>query len=98
MFAVSIGLWLAAGHGGIMPRDWLWQHRWSGLAGAFVLSLLSFAAHHLLAYPDNPSPGVVLYVALFTWFVCDYLALERSHLYTYDLVAERLGFKLVWVA
>ena len=150
VFAVSIGLWFAAGYSQLMPWDWLWEHRWSGVAGACVLSLaltaavvlsaptqgrsawadlylgrranpqmfraradakmllylvgaiylelnlLSFAAHHFLAYPEDPSPGVVLYVALFTWFVCDYLVFERVHLYTYDFVAERLGFKLVW--
>ena len=150
VFAVSIGLWLAAGYGGFLPWDWLWQHRWSGVAGTCVLgllitavvvttapnegrslpadlflgrranpqmfggrgdakmllylvgaillelNLLAFAAHHFLAYPDDPSPGVVLHVVLFTWFVCDYLVFERAHLYTYDLVAERLGFKLVW--
>ena len=150
VFAVSIGLWVAVGYGGVMPWDWLWQHRWSGVAGACVLSLaitaavvlsasgrghalpsdlylgrrenpqmfsgradakmllylvgavylelnlLSFAAHHVVAYPDDPSPGVVLYVTLFTWFVCDYLVFERVHLYTYDLVAERVGLKLVW--
>ena len=45
------------------------------------LNLLSFAAHHFLTYPDDPSPGVVLYVALFSWFVCDYLIFERVHLY-----------------
>ena len=68
------------------------------LAGAVLLQLnvLSFAAHHFLAYPDDPSPGVVLYAALFTWFVCDYLVFERVHLFTYDLFAERLGFKLIW--
>ncbi len=38
----------------------------------------------------------MLYVVLFTWFVCDYLVFERVHLYTYDFVAERVGFKLVW--
>ena len=147
---VGIGIWVAAGLGGAVPWDWLWQHRWPGVAGAFTLGLLlsaavvlsapgrggallaelylgrrhnpqmfnrradakmvlylagatllqlhllSFAAHHFLAYPDDPSPGVVLYVALFSWFVCDYLVFERVHLYTYDIFAERLGFKLVW--
>ena len=150
VFSFSIALWFAAGYSGVMPWDWLWQHRWSGVSGAFALSLaitaavvlsspdkghdllsdlylgrrvnpqmfggradakmllylvgavclelnlLSFAAHHFLAYPGDPSPGVVLHVALFTWFVCDYLVFERVHLYTYDLIAERLGFKLVW--
>ena len=68
------------------------------LAGATLLelNLLSFAAHHFLAFPADPSPGIVLHVVLFTWFVCDYLVFERVHLYTYDFFAERLGFKLVW--
>ncbi len=56
------------------------------LSGAVLLqlNLLSFAAHHLLSFPNDPSPGVLLYVALLTWFVCDYL------------VFERVGFKLIW--
>ena len=150
VFAVCVGLWFAAGLGGVMPWDWLWQHRWSGVAGALTLglllsaaavltapgggggllrdlylgrrfnprlfggrvdakmflylaggtllelNLLSFATHHGVTFPADPSPGVVLYVALFTWFVADYFLFERVHLYTYDLFAERVGFKLVW--
>ena len=150
VFAVSIGLWFLAGQSELMPWDWLWTHRWSGLAGACVLgalvsvvvmigapqrdgslfkqyylgrrtnpslfggrvdakmylyllgatflelNLLSFGAHHHLSYPEDPSTGVFLYVLLFTWFLCDYLVFERVHLYTYDLFAERLGFKLLW--
>ncbi|GMV44497.1 MAG: hypothetical protein AMXMBFR64_62130 [Myxococcales bacterium] len=60
------------------------------------LNLLSFAAHHRLVHAADPSPGVTLHVALFTWFVVDYLTFERVHLYTYDLFAERVGFKLGW--
>ena len=60
------------------------------------LNVLAFAAHHVLTYPEDSSPGIVLYVALFSWFICDYLIFERVHLYTYDLFAERLGFKLTW--
>ena len=150
VFFVTLGVWFAAGASGVMPWDWLWQHRWSGAAGAMTLglllsaavvltaphregsllrdlylgrranpqmlggradakmflylagatllelNLLSFAAHHFLTYPGDPSPGIVLYVVLLSWFVCDYLIFERVHLYTYDLFAERLGFKLVW--
>ena len=150
VFAVSVGVWLALGFSGVMPWDWLWQHRWPGAAGAMVvgllasatavwtapgggrsllaelylgrranpqmfngradakmflylagatllqLNVLAFAAHHFTAFPDDPSPGVVLYAVLLSWFVCDYLVFERVHLYTYDLFAERLGFKLVW--
>jgi steroid 5-alpha reductase family enzyme len=44
----------------------------------------------------DPSPGVLLYAALFTFFLVEYLFFERVHLYTYDFVAERVGFKLGW--
>jgi delta14-sterol reductase len=60
------------------------------------LNLLSFGAHHFLLYPADPSPGVLLYLALFTFFLVEYLLFERVHLYTYDFVAERVGFKLGW--
>lgn len=150
VMAVTVGLWAAACASGALPWDWLWTHRWSGLAGACVLGLfftgavvlgapptgrplpaelflgrrpnpqalggrldakmflylagatllelnvLSFAAHHRIAFPRDPSPGVALYALLFTFFVCEYLFFERVHLYTYDLFAERVGFKLGW--
>lgn len=68
------------------------------LLGAVMLELnvLSFAAHHVLVHAHDPSPGVLLYAALFSFFVFDYLVFEEVHLYTYDFMAERVGFKLVW--
>jgi len=68
------------------------------LVGAVLLELnvLSFAAHHLALYPGDPSRGVLLYAGLFTFFVAEYLTFEKVHLYTYDLFAERVGFKLGW--
>jgi delta14-sterol reductase len=68
------------------------------LIGAVMLELcvLSFAAHHSALYRPDASPGVALYVALFTFFLTEYLFFERVHLYTYDFVAERVGFKLGW--
>ena len=68
------------------------------LAGAAMLglNLLAFTAHHMLAFPGAYSPGVILYSALFLWFVTEYLLFERVHLYTYDIFAERVGFKLGW--
>jgi len=68
------------------------------LVGAVVLelNLLAGLAHHCLRYPGDPSPGMFLHVALFTFFLCEYLYFERVHLYTYDLFAERVGFKLGW--
>jgi delta14-sterol reductase len=70
---------------------------WLYLAGAVLLQLnvLSFAAHQQRA-DGGVSAGVVLYAALFTFFLLDYLTFERVHLYTYDLFAERVGFKLGW--
>jgi protein-S-isoprenylcysteine O-methyltransferase Ste14 len=68
------------------------------LVGAVILelNLLSFAAHHLTLHRDDPNPGVFLYTGLFTFFLCEYLFFEEVHLYTYDFVAERVGFKLTW--
>jgi delta14-sterol reductase len=68
------------------------------LLGAVVLELnvLSYAAHHLAVHPADPNPGVGLYLGLFSFFLIEYLFFERVHLYTYDFVAERVGFKLGW--
>lgn len=68
------------------------------LIGAIMLELnvLSFAAHHFLLHLQDPSPGVLLYVVLFSFFVAEYLNFEEVHLYTYDFMAERVGFKLGW--
>jgi delta14-sterol reductase len=68
------------------------------LVGATLLelNLLSFAAFHRETFAADPSLGVVLYVALVSFFLCEYLFFERVHLYTYDFMAERVGFKLGW--
>jgi protein-S-isoprenylcysteine O-methyltransferase Ste14 len=143
-------LWAVVGATHLLAWDWLYLHRWSGLAGSAVLglllslamvlpaprtgrslladlyfgrsmnrqfvnarvdakmflyligaamlalNLLSFTAHHILTFASDSSPGVMLYCALFFWFVLEYLVFERVHLYTYDIFAERVGFKLVW--
>ena len=147
---LSVAAWMVLGILNVVPFDWLYAHRWSSLAGAAVLglissllivagapavrktfladyffgrradpklaggrvdakmflylvgatllalNLLSFAAHHLATYPATGSAPVVLYVCLFFWFILDYMTFERVHLYTYDLVAERVGFKLTF--
>ena len=33
---------------------------------------------------------------MLSFFVVEYLYHEHVHLYTYDLFAEKLGFKLIW--
>jgi protein-S-isoprenylcysteine O-methyltransferase Ste14 len=68
------------------------------LVGAAMLALnvLSFLAHHVLGHAGSVSPGAAMYAALFLWFIVDYLVFEKVHLYTYDIFAERVGFKLIW--
>lgn len=88
--------------GRIENPQWL-GHRidakmWLYLVGATLLglNLYGFAMHHRLTFADDPSPGVLLHVGLFSFFLCEYLFFERVHLYTYDFFAERVGFKLGW--
>lgn len=68
------------------------------LIGATMLglNLLAFTAHHVVEYGARSNPGVILYCVLFFWFIVEYLVFERVHLYTYDIFAERVGFKLGW--
>ncbi|CAN8104575.1 unnamed protein product [Discula destructiva] len=60
------------------------------------LNTLSFTAAHYRSHPQDPNPGVGLAAFLLSWFVVEYLWFEHVHLFTYDLFAERLGFKLAW--
>lgn len=147
---VALLAWVVVGWTGLLPFDWLYHHRWAGLAGACTLGLaftlaivlpapptgkslpadlflgrldnpqlfggrvdakmllyligavmlelniLSFAAHHYRSFAADPSPGVLVHLALLSFFVSEYLFFERVHLYTYDFFAERVGFKLGW--
>jgi delta14-sterol reductase len=88
---------------GRLENPQLWGGRidakmWLYLIGAIMLQLniLSFAAHHYLLYGAEASTGIFLSTALLTYFLIDYLTFEEVHLYTYDLFAERVGFKLGW--
>jgi delta14-sterol reductase len=71
---------------------------WLYLVGAIMLELnvLSFAAYHHFQFGAEASMGIYLAAGCLTWFVLDYLTFEEVHLYTYDLFAERVGFKLGW--
>jgi delta14-sterol reductase len=68
---------------------------WLYLIGAVMLQLhiLSFAAHHLQTH-EVINPGYLLGTVLLSYFLWDYLIFEKIHLYTYDFIAERVGFKL----
>ncbi len=68
---------------------------WLYLMGAVMLQLnvLSFAAYHIINVEDI-NYGFLLGCAMLTWFCFDYLIFEKIHLWTYDFIAERVGFKL----
>lgn len=88
---------------GRLENPQLWGGRidakmWLYLIGAVLLELnvLSFTAHHWMVFGADASPGIFLSAAVLTYFIIDYLTFEEIHLYTYDLFAERVGFKLGW--
>jgi delta14-sterol reductase len=68
---------------------------WLYLIGAVMLELnvLSFAAHHIMSH-DELNPGFIAGAAMLSFFLWEYLYFEKVHLYTYDFIAERTGFKL----
>ncbi len=86
----------------------LWNPRWLGgridakmwlyMVGATMLglNLYSFAAHHLHGVRQGPLARRRALRRALQFFLCEYLFFERVHLYTYDLFAERVGFKLGW--
>ena len=61
-----------------------------------VLNALSGAYYHHELFGDDANPGVYVYAAFFTLYIFDYFIFERVQLYTYDLIHENLGFKLIW--
>ena len=68
------------------------------VVGGTMLSLnaMSGAAWHYDRFGDDANPGVFLYALFFTFYILDYFIFERVQLYTYDLIHEKLGFKLLW--
>ncbi len=71
---------------------------WLYLIGAVMLELhvVSFTAHHYSVFGEQASAGYFMSALMLSYFVFDYLTFERVHLYTYDLFAEKVGFKLGW--
>ncbi|TPX30375.1 hypothetical protein SmJEL517_g06062 [Synchytrium microbalum] len=66
--------------------------------GAVILqlNLLSMWLKGRTANGGVSSRASTVYTCLFTWFVVEYMYHENVHLYTYDLFAEKIGFKLLW--
>ena len=70
----------------------------SYVVGGTMLSLnaLSGAVWHYENVADL-NPGVFTFSAFVsTFYVLNYFVVERSQLYTYDVIHERMGFKIIW--
>mmetsp|Transcript_48004 Transcript_48004/g.56082 ORF Transcript_48004/g.56082 Transcript_48004/m.56082 type:complete len:93 (+) Transcript_48004:124-402(+) len=67
------------------------------VVGATYLLLNILSAAALQNQIDGEfSNAMKTYVWMMGWFLCEYMWFEEIHLYTYDLFAEKLGFKLFW--
>jgi delta14-sterol reductase len=70
------------------------------VVGSTMLSInaMSGAAWHYEQFsPTNQvNLGVFVYAAIFTFYVFDDHVFERVRLYTFDLIHERMGFKMFW--
>ena len=62
----------------------------------FSLNALSGAAWHVERFGEIANPGVFLCAAFYTFYVVDYFIFERVQLYTFDVIYEKLGFKMFW--
>ena len=62
------------------------------------INAMSGAAWHYEQFsPTNEvNLGVFVYAAIFTFYVFDDHIFERVRLYTFDLIHERMGFKMFW--
>lgn len=60
-----------------------------------ALNVLAGAAYHVGIYGDALNPGILLHAAMWVWFVADYFLFERVQLYTFDIIEEGVGFKLI---
>ncbi|KAF0730348.1 hypothetical protein Ae201684P_013159 [Aphanomyces euteiches] len=68
------------------------------VVGAVMLqcNIISAAIVQRAAWNGQTSNAMAVYLGCFTWFIVEYMCGEQVHLYTYDLFAEKLGFKLAW--
>lgn len=75
--------------------DW---KMWLYSTGALMLQLNIFSAlaANAAAHGGQPTNACCAIGACLTFFVLEYMWNEEPHLYTYDIIRERIGFKLLW--
>jgi Delta14-sterol reductase len=71
---------------------------WLYVVGAVGLqfNILSCLFVQREAWGGQISLAMGVYVACFSWFIGEYMLGEAVHIYTYDIFAEKMGFKLAW--
>ena len=65
-------------------------------AVGLACNILSCVVVHLKYTGGYLSNAMLVYNIMFFWFIVEYMYYEHVHIYTYDLFAEKVGFKLVW--
>ena len=60
-----------------------------------ALNAVASAAYHEGQFGDAANLGLYLHAAMWVWFVADYFAFERVQLFTFDIIEERVGMKLI---
>lgn len=80
------------------PRVGLWDYKmYLYLVGAAMLEVVVLSAVATQQQEQGAvGHALLVYAAMMSWFVVEYLYHEHVHLYTYDFFAERVGFKLAW--
>ena len=64
--------------------------------GTFLaLNAVASAAYHHGLYGQAANIGLYLHSAMWVWFVADYFCFERVQLFTFDIIEEGVGFKLI---
>lgn len=68
------------------------------LWGATLLqiNILAILAEHRRLNGGHLTNASIAWGICLTWFALEYMYHEFVHLYTYDLFAEKIGFKLLW--
>eukprot|EP01116_Phalansterium_solitarium_P002853 TRINITY_DN1316_c0_g1_i1.p1 TRINITY_DN1316_c0_g1~~TRINITY_DN1316_c0_g1_i1.p1 ORF type:complete len:382 (+),score=-59.41 TRINITY_DN1316_c0_g1_i1:61-1206(+) len=80
------------------PRLGLWDVKMVlYLVGAVQLQLHVLSAVYVQWMQlGTVTSALAVYAFELSFFCCDYLWFEHVHTFTYDLIAENVGFKLIW--
>ncbi|MYA17109.1 MAG: DUF1295 domain-containing protein [Gammaproteobacteria bacterium] len=89
--------WIEGRSRNVMVRNHVDAKMFLYVFGGILLALnvLAAAAYHVGQFGDALNPGILLHAAMWVWFVADYFLFERVQLYTFDIIEEGVGFKLI---